>query len=251
MERYSLSVSYDDLQPFRENMNPPIIKAFVLCDEITDSPSGTGQKDIRGAGCRSFALWVLTPSSTVCGLSGDLGPKSDWKVPDCSHACRFRATIFLTRCCRAFRQSTSACALQHPVVRLCLSESRCLPHRTLVRWFMASGSADQSCRQRRSIKMDPAKKKIPEPSNSYTFELPFENDLDQDELNRIMRKPGDPPYDPTANGWTRLNLPQSSRTGAPYPNPPRHEPAESSEPTIETLPGRRSPFRRHPSRGLL
>ena len=36
------------------------------------------------------------------------------------------------------------------------------------------------------------------PDNSYTVELPFDNDLDQDELNRTMRKQGDKPYDPAA-----------------------------------------------------
>src|SRR5437868_15509791 len=28
----------------------PVPKAFVLCDEITESPGATGQKDLRGAG---------------------------------------------------------------------------------------------------------------------------------------------------------------------------------------------------------
>jgi hypothetical protein len=31
-------------------MSEPILKAFVLCDEIVDSPGGSGQKDLRGAG---------------------------------------------------------------------------------------------------------------------------------------------------------------------------------------------------------
>jgi hypothetical protein len=31
-------------------MSEPIFKAIVLCDEITDSPGGSGQKDLRGAG---------------------------------------------------------------------------------------------------------------------------------------------------------------------------------------------------------
>ena len=34
--------------------------------------------------------------------------------------------------------------------------------------------------------------------DSGFIDLPFENDLDQDEFNRTHRKPGDPPYDPTA-----------------------------------------------------
>ncbi|HEV8061652.1 MAG TPA: hypothetical protein VGP68_17355 [Gemmataceae bacterium] len=33
-------------------MNPPIIRAFVLCTEITDTPGSSGQKDVRGAGLR-------------------------------------------------------------------------------------------------------------------------------------------------------------------------------------------------------
>jgi len=31
-------------------MNDPIIKAFVLCNKITDSAVGAGQKDLHGAG---------------------------------------------------------------------------------------------------------------------------------------------------------------------------------------------------------
>jgi hypothetical protein len=31
-------------------MNQLIVKAFVLCTEITDTPGSTGQKDLRGAG---------------------------------------------------------------------------------------------------------------------------------------------------------------------------------------------------------
>jgi hypothetical protein len=31
-------------------MDEPVLKAFVLCDEISDSASGSGQKDLRGAG---------------------------------------------------------------------------------------------------------------------------------------------------------------------------------------------------------
>ena len=36
----------------------------------------------------------------------------------------------------------------------------------------------------------------------YTFELTMDNDLDQDELNRRLRKPGEGPYDPATGKWT-------------------------------------------------
>jgi hypothetical protein len=35
-----------------EIMTEPTIKAFVLCDEITESACGTGQKDLQGAGLK-------------------------------------------------------------------------------------------------------------------------------------------------------------------------------------------------------
>jgi hypothetical protein len=38
----------------------------------------------------------------------------------------------------------------------------------------------------------------PKPTDSYTFELPYDNDLDQEELNRRLRKPGEPGYCPSA-----------------------------------------------------
>jgi hypothetical protein len=42
---------------------------------------------------------------------------------------------------------------------------------------------------------------------SFTFDAIPEDDEVQDELNRLLRKPGDPPYDPTAK-W--LDPPKSS-----------------------------------------
>ena len=32
------------------NRSAALVKAFVLCDEISDNPHGTGQKDLKGAG---------------------------------------------------------------------------------------------------------------------------------------------------------------------------------------------------------
>jgi hypothetical protein len=43
------------------------------------------------------------------------------------------------------------------------------------------------------------------PKDSYTFELPYDNDLDQDELNRRLRKPGEPGYQPPANETDRAD----------------------------------------------
>jgi hypothetical protein len=42
--------------------------------------------------------------------------------------------------------------------------------------------------------VEPAKPKNRESANTHTFELPYENDLDQEELNRRLRKPGEPGY---------------------------------------------------------
>jgi hypothetical protein len=62
-------------------MTEPILKAFVLCDEIADSPGGSGQWDLRGAGLavlraadsfpvkRSFWVYIeltdLKPTGTI------------------------------------------------------------------------------------------------------------------------------------------------------------------------------------------
>jgi hypothetical protein len=45
--------------------------------------------------------------------------------------------------------------------------------------------------KRKEIEVEPAKHKTRGTSSSYTFELPYENDLDQDELNRRLQKPGE------------------------------------------------------------
>jgi len=60
--------------------------------------------------------------------------------------------------------------------------------------------------------VEPSKQETRGSTNSYTFELPFDNDLDQDELNRTMRKPGAPPYNPNAK-W--LDRRVSTTNGAP------------------------------------
>ena len=46
--------------------------------------------------------------------------------------------------------------------------------------------------------MEPIKVTTSGPGNSVMIDLPFENDIDQDEYNRTRRKPGAPPYDPNA-----------------------------------------------------
>jgi hypothetical protein len=51
------------------------------------------------------------------------------------------------------------------------------------------------------------------PSDSYTFELPYDNDLDQDELNRLMRKPGEPASSPPANRGEPANSQASDAQG--------------------------------------
>jgi hypothetical protein len=49
------------------------------------------------------------------------------------------------------------------------------------------------------------------PRKCYSFEAILEDDATQDELNRLMRKPGDPPYDPTAK-W--MDPPKSNSANA-------------------------------------
>jgi hypothetical protein len=46
--------------------------------------------------------------------------------------------------------------------------------------------------------MEPIKVTTSGPGNWVTIDLPFENDIDQDEINRTRRRPGDPPYNPNA-----------------------------------------------------
>jgi hypothetical protein len=45
-------------------------------------------------------------------------------------------------------------------------------------------------------------------------ELTMDNTEDQEELNRLMRKPGEPPYQPTPDPWAGL-LPQGKSNGKP------------------------------------
>jgi hypothetical protein len=53
------------------------------------------------------------------------------------------------------------------------------------------------------------------PRKSYTFDATPEDEATQDELNRLLRKPGDPPYDPTAK-W--MDPPKSTNpAGADAP----------------------------------
>jgi hypothetical protein len=47
--------------------------------------------------------------------------------------------------------------------------------------------------------------------NSYTFEVSPVDEAEQDRLNRLLRKPGDPPYDPTAK-WLDPPKPTPART---------------------------------------
>jgi hypothetical protein len=59
--------------------------------------------------------------------------------------------------------------------------------------------------------MEPAKHETRGPTNSYTSELPYDNDLDQDQLNRVMHKPGEPGYCPPGK---RAEPPKSQPSGA-------------------------------------
>jgi hypothetical protein len=52
----------------------------------------------------------------------------------------------------------------------------------------------------KEIEVEPGKHETPGPGNSHTYELPYDNDLDQDQLNRRMRKPGEPGYRPPEQG---------------------------------------------------
>jgi hypothetical protein len=68
--------------------------------------------------------------------------------------------------------------------------------------------------------VEPAKQETLGPANSYMIELAFDNDLDQDELNRtMMRKPGAPPYNPNAKWLDRRVTPPNGAAGDPVVPP--------------------------------
>jgi hypothetical protein len=81
-------------------MNPPIIKAFVLCTEITDTPGSSEQKDLRGAGLGiirysgaypfKFNFWCISKSQPEEGQAESSSllyvpiPGEDVSFPDVS-----------------------------------------------------------------------------------------------------------------------------------------------------------------------
>jgi hypothetical protein len=67
--------------------------------------------------------------------------------------------------------------------------------------------------------MEPAKHETTSPTKSYTFELPFDNDLDQDELNSKLHKPGE-----AGRGAPSRATPDAN----PQPAGPRGEAASDS-----------------------
>jgi hypothetical protein len=96
-------------------MDDPVIKAFVLCDEITNSAGGTGQKDLRGAGRISFraldpfpikrSFWVyieLTgrkPAGTIqlAIMRADSGRRFFFRSMPVEFPNRLRTTLVSTR----------------------------------------------------------------------------------------------------------------------------------------------------------
>ena len=67
--------------------------------------------------------------------------------------------------------------------------------------------------------MDQEKIKTSGLGKCYTFELSPLDDAQQDELNRLMRKPGDPPYDPTAKWLDPPKSPPVKRNESPATKP--------------------------------
>jgi hypothetical protein len=64
--------------------------------------------------------------------------------------------------------------------------------------------------------MDAISKKTPEPRHCIFVDAVPEDEERQDELNRTMRKPGDPPYNPNAKWLDPANsTPSSGQTEPP------------------------------------
>jgi hypothetical protein len=96
-------------------MSAPILKAFVLCDEITDSPGGTGQKDLRGAGLtvihasspfpikRSFWVYLemtdqkLTGSTQLALMRADSGRRLFFRVMPIEFRDQVQSTLVVVR----------------------------------------------------------------------------------------------------------------------------------------------------------
>jgi len=63
------------------------------------------------------------------------------------------------------------------------------------------------------------------PAEVQVFELTMDNDEDQDELNRRLRKPGEPECCPSAKPVKATNSPPASAQALPASKPPKTGPA--------------------------
>ena len=96
-------------------MNLPILKAFVLCDNVTDNPASKDQKDLQGAG-RSrvegvdglpvkLAFWVFVQLSDqketgevrLANMRADSGRRYFFRPITVRHKDTVQATVFCIR----------------------------------------------------------------------------------------------------------------------------------------------------------
>jgi hypothetical protein len=83
--------------------------------------------------------------------------------------------------------------------------------------------------------MEPIKVTTSGPGNSVMIDLPFENDIDQDEYNRTRRKPGVPPCDPNAK-WLDPAPAKSSTTPPATTATPNKTEASRHCITVDAIP---------------
>jgi hypothetical protein len=96
-------------------MNLPILKAFVLCDNVTDHATSQGQKDLQGAGLSriergdplpvKLSFWVFvqlsdrkeTGEARLAIMRADSGRRYFFRPVTVRHQDAVRATIFCIR----------------------------------------------------------------------------------------------------------------------------------------------------------
>jgi hypothetical protein len=96
-------------------MNGPNLKAFVLCDNVTDTPTSTDQKDLQGAGLSrmncvdplpvKFSFWVFvqladqkaTGEVRLAIMRADSGRRYFFRPVTVRHSDAVQATVFCIR----------------------------------------------------------------------------------------------------------------------------------------------------------
>jgi hypothetical protein len=182
-------------------MSEPVLKALVLCDAITNSPSGSGQKDLVGAGLtfirasdlfpikRSFWVYIELTDREATGkvqlslMRADSGRRVFFRTLPVHFPNRLQTIVVDVR------------------VFDCLFPCSQPPVFTWLNCgMMGSGSLTSDSKSSEFLRRNPmsATPMPPPPRPSFTFDAIPEDEEMQEELNRRLRKPGEPGYCPPA-----------------------------------------------------